>query len=68
LGEVGLGAIYLGAHSSPYIYKDDNNDSLGRLRQSSIVLYESGDVGTISQVDFATHKPEEPLSEVLARV
>jgi len=68
LGEVGIGAIYLGAHSSPYTYKNDKNESLGQLRQSSVVLFESGDAGTISQVDLAKHEPQEPLSEVLAKV
>jgi len=68
LGEIGLGAIYLGAHSSPYTYKNDDNESLSRLRQSSIVLFESGKVGTISQVDFVKGRSQEPLSEVLARV
>lgn len=63
LGEVGVGAIYLGSHSSPYIYKNDENESLGQLRRSSVVLFESGKAGTISQVDFA--KQQEPLSEVL---
>lgn len=68
LGEVGLGAIYLGSHSSPYIYKDDNNQSLGKLQRSSVVLFESGEVGTISKVDFVKHEVQEPLSEVLAKV
>ena len=68
LGEVGIGAIYLGAHSSPYTYKNDKNESLGQLRQSSVALFESGDAGIISQVNLAKHEPQEPLSEVLAKV
>lgn len=67
LGEVGLGAIYLGAHSSPYTYKDDNNKSLGRLRRSSVVLFEAGKVGTISQIDFAKNESTNILREALSK-
>jgi len=68
LGEVGIGAIYLGAQSSPFMFKNDANESLGQLRQSGIFLFESGDVGTISQIDFAKHGVQEPIVEALAKV
>lgn len=68
LGEVGIGAIYLGAQRSPYMYKNDANESLGELRQSSIFLFESGEVGTISQIDFAKRELKEPMVEALANV
>lgn len=68
LGEVGIGAIYLGAQSSPYTYKNDANESLGALRQSSVFLFESGEVGTISQIDFAKHDVKKPFVEALAKV
>lgn len=53
LGEVGLGAIYLGAQPSPYTLKNDDFETLGKLRQSSLCLFESGKIGTIAQIDFA---------------
>ncbi len=68
LGEVGIGAIYLGAQSSPFTFKNDANESLGQLRQSGIFLFESGDVGTISQIDFAKRDIQEPMVEALAKV
>lgn len=68
LGEVGIGAIYLGASQTPYTYKNEQNESLGKLRQSSIFLYESGEVGTVAQVDFVKHEVKDPLSEALAKV
>lgn len=68
LGEVGIGAIYLGAHHSPYTFKNDANESLGALRQSSVFLFESGEVGTISQIDFAKRDVKEPFVEALAKV
>lgn len=68
LGEVGIGAIYLGAHYSPYTFKNGANESLGALRQSSVFLFESGEVGTISQIDFAKRDVKEPFVEALAKV
>jgi len=68
LGEAGLGAIYLGAQPSPYLLKNDDNETLGKLRQSSLFLFESGNVGTISQVDFAKRDAKEPMVEALAMV
>lgn len=68
LGEMGIGAIYLGAQSSPFTFKNDANESLGSLRQSGIFLFESGDVGIISQIDFAKRDIQEPIVEALAKV
>ncbi len=68
LGEVGIGAIYLGAQRSPYTFKNDANESLGALRQSNIFLFETGEVGTISQIDFAKRDLKEPFVEVLSKV
>lgn len=68
LGEAGIGAIYLGAQSSPFTFKNDANESLGSLRQSGIFLFESGEVGTISQIDFAKRDVQEPIAQALAKV
>jgi len=68
LGEAGLGAIYLGAQPSPYMLKNEDNETLGKLRQSSLFLFESGKVGTISQVDFAKRDAKEPIAQALAHV
>ena len=52
LGEVGIGAIYLGASDADFSYKTAQNENLGELRSSGIFLYENGQVGNISQIDF----------------
>lgn len=52
LGEVGIGAIYLGACDADFSYKTAQNESLGELRSSGVFLYENGQVGNISQIDF----------------
>ena len=64
LGELGIGAIFLGEQNSPFTYKNGSNESLGQLRATSCFLYETGDVGTISQIDFA--KQNTALKDALA--
>jgi len=57
LGEVGIGAIYLGNTDTSFEYKDEKSD-LGKLKSSGLFLRENGEVGIISQLDLA--KQEEP--------
>ncbi len=53
LGEKGVGAIYLNHISTPFAVKDSNNELLGQVRTSGIFLGESGNVGTVQQIDLA---------------
>jgi hypothetical protein len=53
LGQVGVGAIYLGNVRSEYGLKTAANDSLGQIRSTGIFLKENGQVGTIQHVDLA---------------
>jgi len=57
LGEVGIGAIYLGNIDTGFEYKDEKSD-LGKLKSSGLFLRENGEAGIISQLDLA--KLEEP--------
>ncbi|MDA8138774.1 MAG: hypothetical protein M0036_08975 [Desulfobacteraceae bacterium] len=52
LGEVGIGAIYLDAVSTPFSYNDAANESLGQLRATGLFLQGNGAGGTIQQVDL----------------
>ncbi len=63
LGEVGIGAIYLGQTATDFYYKNEEQ-TLGRLRSSGIFLYENGTTGTIAQVDFAQQE-QSHLSNLL---
>ena len=56
IGEVGMGAIYLNAQEGEFTYKTALNETLGELRASGIYLQENGEVGSISQIDFALEK------------
>lgn len=58
LGESGIGAIYLGSAASEFMYRDDQGENLGALRSTGMFLYENGNVGNVSQIDFA----RQPLS------
>jgi len=58
LGEVGIGAIYLGTTKSPFELKSETNELLGEIKKSGIFLYEDGRAGVISQVDLAISSQE----------
>jgi len=52
LGEVGVGAIYLGHASTNFQIKDFNNELHGQIRESGIYLNENGTAGTIQEIDL----------------
>jgi hypothetical protein len=69
LGEVGIGAIYLGSTRSEFHYKSETQ-TIGQLRSSGLFLYENGQSGIISQIDLAkqnaTHAvQDEPLANLI---
>jgi len=59
LGEVGIGAIYLGYKEGGFDIRDEEN-TLANIRSNGLYLNEDGTSGLVSQVDFAKHK-KEPL-------
>lgn len=52
LKENGVGALYLGATTSPFELKTSSNSSLGTIRSSGLYLNENGSAGTLQQVDL----------------
>jgi len=62
LGEMGIGAIYLGSTRSEFHYKSETQ-TLGQLRSSGLFLYESGQSGLISQIDLAKQEPKIPIKD-----
>ncbi len=65
LGEVGIGAIFLGNAATPFSLKSESNELLGEIRNSSFVLFENGRAGIISQIDLAiSPEVKEELSTV----
>ncbi|MFA5234232.1 MAG: hypothetical protein WC390_07530 [Sulfurimonas sp.] len=72
LGEVGVGAIYLGNASGQFDIKNEKNNTLGRIRATGLFLNEDGTSGIMSQIDFARQNKEvnkkldsSPLNELL---
>ena len=63
LGEVGIGAIFLGSQESEFTYKTEMNQTLGEMRSCGVFLSEDGKCGNISQIDLVSQ--ESPLSELL---
>lgn len=75
LGEVGIGAIYLGSTDGSFNLKSNANETLGRIRASGLYLNEDGTSGIMSQIDFARKNKEankhidaSPLNEFLKSV
>ncbi len=72
LGEVGVGAIYLGNASGAFDIKNETNETQGRIRSTGLFLNEDGTSGVMSQIDFARKNKEvnkplnsSPLNEFL---
>lgn len=53
LQEAGVGAIALTRIDTPFAIRDAANETLGQVRSSGIFLQESGEAGTIQQVDLS---------------
>jgi hypothetical protein len=52
LGQLGIGAIYLGRAATPFELKADGQ-TLGRIDSTGIFVSEEGRAGTVQQVDLA---------------
>jgi hypothetical protein len=52
LSQSGVGALYLGHVASPFSVRTAANQALGQVRSSGVFLYESGQVGSLQQVDL----------------
>lgn len=53
LKETGVGAIYLGNSKNDYSLKTSIDNTLGVIRNTGIFLKETGEVGTIHNIDFS---------------
>ncbi len=53
LGRRGVGAIYLGHVSTPFLLKGADNETLGQTRASGLYLNDQSGVGSIQQLDLA---------------
>ena len=62
LGEVGIGALFLGSADTPFSIKSETNELLGEIRKSGMVLFEDGRAGVISQVDLAVSNKNSSVS------
>lgn len=62
LGEVGIGAIFLGSMDLKFDYKDRQNNTIAQLKSAGIFLSESGGLGAVSGVDFSKFSNERVLT------
>ncbi|WP_169763551.1 hypothetical protein [Campylobacter mucosalis] len=68
LGEVGIGAIFLGSTSSEFSLKDNQNNELAQLKRSGFFLYENGKSGIVAQMDFVKFQNKDESDESLVGV
>ncbi|QCD43913.1 hypothetical protein [Campylobacter mucosalis] len=68
LGEVGIGAIFLGSTSSEFSLKDSQNNELAQLKRSGFFLYENGKSGIVAQMDFVKFQNKDESDESLVGV
>lgn len=52
LTELGIGALALGALTTPFALRGANNSDLGTVRESGIYLREDGSAGTLQEIDL----------------
>ncbi len=50
--DVGVGALYLSGLEGDFSLTDANNDTLGKIRETSVFIKENGQVGTIQELDL----------------
>lgn len=66
IGEVGIGAIFLGNAKTDFTYKSlKENQTQARMRSSGFFVYEDGKAGVISQIDMAVLDKNEKSSQSL---
>lgn len=53
LASAGIGALYLGNTATPYTLKDGRSAELGVVRSSGVYLKETGEAGSMQQIDVA---------------
>lgn len=53
LGEVGIGAIFLGSTQTNFSLKSETNELLGEIQKSGFALFENGAATLISHIDLA---------------
>jgi hypothetical protein len=53
LGEVGVGAIFLGSVGTMFSMKGQDNQLLGQIQKTGLFLKEDGTAGTIQHIDLA---------------
>ena len=59
LKDAGLGAIYLDYAATTIDVVEADNTLQGKMQRTGVFLFENGNVGSIHQIDLATHSPQE---------
>lgn len=65
IGEIGIGAIFLGATKADFGFLDGFGSERARMRSSGFFLYEDGKSGVISQIDMVKLPKDTPNTKEL---
>ena len=68
LGEVGIGAIFLGSTDTDFTFKTNTNQTLGQIKESGFYLNEDFSTGAISKIDLSKQQSPtqaSPLGQLL---
>jgi len=68
LGELGIGALYLGFTQNSHNLRGEDNEILGKIHSNGLYLNENGTSGLLTQIDFARREDtqeDSALSKVL---
>lgn len=69
IGEVGIGAIFLGSSTAQFTYKSlEDNQTQGEAKSSGFFVYEDGRAGVISQVDFAVYNQNSEANSNISKM
>ena len=68
LGEVGIGAIFLGNITTPFSLKDHTNSLLGELKSSGFALFDNGKAGIVSQLDLNVNNGTQEKIEIFEKL
>ena len=68
LGEMGIGAIFLGYNEENFELKTQDDEILGRIKANGLFLNENGSAGILSQVDFAKNGSKESKDSKLTEL
>ncbi len=69
LGEIGIGAIFLGSAKGEFSFADlKSNELQGKIKSSGFFVFENGSAGVVSQIDMVVFGKEKQKNKELKKI